>query len=365
MKLFKKMSILLLVVIISTVFMAGCGNSSQKTENDVNGNTDVEVANKESSQNLKGKKLVVYVTFHEEEGKRLLELFQEKTGVEYSYLRMPTGETAARVMAEKDSPKADIILGGPADVHQVLADNSLIEPYVSPVAADIPEEFKSPDGYWSGIYVGPVSIAVNEQRWKEEFESKGIEKPKTMEDLLNPAFKGEIIMPNPGTSGTAYTIVAAMVQKMGEDAAFEYFEKFAQNVGQFTKSGFTPAQKVATGEYLLGLNFIHDQKLMQKSGFKIDTIVPAGAGWEIGAASIIKNGPNTEAAKAFIDFMVGKEAGQLHTDLTERISTRADVELPKGSQKLEDMDIMRDYDFFKAAEDKKALQAKWSQVIGR
>lgn len=314
---------------------------------------------------LTGESLVVYIVFHEEEGRRLLDLFHEKTNVNYTYLRMPSGEVVTRVIKEASHPRADIILGGPADAHQFLANRGLLEKYAPPAAAVIPEKFKSPDRCWTGIYLGPIAIAINENRWKKEFSGKGIKKPDNFKALLNPAFKNEIIMPDPKTSGTAYTLLASLIQLWGEEEAFSYFEKLDHNVGQYVKSGFTVAQKTATGEYLIGLNFIHDQLLMKKFGFNLSSVVPEGAGWEIGCVSMIKNGPNSKAARAFLDFMTDKEAGRLHTNLTERISTRYDVPIPLATRPLAEIPINMDYDFYLAAKLKTEYLKVWEERIAR
>lgn len=312
---------------------------------------------------LRGEKLVVYIAFHEEEGRRLLDLFKEKTKVDYTYLRLPTGELLNRVINEAAAPQANIILGGPADAHQFLAKQGLIMRYAPPPAAVIPEKFKNPDRYWTGIYLGAIAIGINDNRWDKEFKPLGVEKPATFTDLLNPLFKGEIILPDPRTSGTGYTLLASLVQLWGEDEAFAYFKQLDQNVGEYTKSGFTTAQKTATGEYLIGVNFIHDQLLMRKYGFNLASIIPPGAGWEIGCVSMVKNNWGIRAAKAFMDFITGREAGQLHTNLTERISTRPDVRTPLGAWSWEESPINKDYDFYMAAEAKKRYLQIWEEKI--
>jgi len=311
---------------------------------------------------LKGKKLVVYVTFHETEGKALLDAFKKHTGVDYSFLRISAGETVARIKAEKDSPQADIMLGGGAENHEVLKNDGLIDAYASPAAKDIPEYYRDKEGYWSGFYVGPSSIGINKQNWDRDFASKGIEMPKTFDDLLNPAFKGEIVLPDPATSGSGYTLLAGIIQDQGEEKAFEFFKKFRGQVAQYTSSGFKPAQMAGSGEYLIGLNFIHDQLLVKKNGMPMVSIVPEGAGWEIGAISIVKNGPNADAAKAFVDFMLGKEAGDIHSSITQRLSTRSDVEVPGGATPLNDMPINKDFSFMKAAEGRADFIKKWKAL---
>jgi iron(III) transport system substrate-binding protein len=118
-----------------------------------------------ANESLQNNELIVYVNFHEEKAKRLLDLFSFQNGIDYTFLKMSLQNTNKRVIDEKESPRADIILGGPADNHQLLSDMNLLKKYKSPEAANISEKFKSEAGFWTGIYLGPLSIAVNEKLW--------------------------------------------------------------------------------------------------------------------------------------------------------------------------------------------------------
>ncbi len=309
-----------------------------------------------------GERVVVYVTFHEKEALALFEGCKEKNpDLVFDYVRGPTGELFARALAEKDNPKVDIMLGGSIENHEALKAVDMLVPYVSPEAAAVPEYYKDKDADWTGFYIGPVSIAVNKERWDKEFAGKA-EIPKTFEDLTNPVFKGEIVMPDPSRSGTGYNMLAGIVQSMGEDKAFEFFKKFKPQVAQFPSSGFKPAQMVGQGEYLISLNFIHDQLLINSQGMPLYMNVPPGASWEIGAISIIKNGPNTEGAKKFVDFVLSKQGGDIHSGITLRLSTRPDVDIPPGATSIDKLDINRNFDFDKAAAEKQRLVAKWNEI---
>lgn len=347
----KKLLTTIVSGLLAMSLLTGCGSSKTAT-----------TGGKDGYPNLKGKKLVVYVVFHEEEGKRLLELFKEKTGCDTSYISIATGEALTRVIAEKDSPKADIFLGGPADVHEALKEKGISQKYVSKTASDIPADYKDKEGYWTGMYVGPLAIGINTDRWNKEFKPKGLKMPETHEDLLDPAYKGEIIMPDPSTSGTAYNFVSTLVQSMGEENAMAYLQKLKKNVAQFTSSGFAPVQKVGSGEYLMCVNFLEDQLLVKSSGFPVKSIIPKNTGWQIGSVSMIKNGPNSEAAKAFIDFVLSKEAGNLQTDLTQATSTRSDVRTPEGGMKVNELPIFKNYDYKKAAQDKQKIVNEWKAL---
>ena len=132
--------------------VAGCGG----------GQSSSGKAGAPQGPDLKGKKLVMYVSFHEDTAKQLADSFKKKTGADVSFIRLPTGEALARIQAEKDAPKADIWLGGTADAHAKAAADGLLEAYKSPNAGMILPEYQDKDGYWYGTYLEVMSIGYNE-----------------------------------------------------------------------------------------------------------------------------------------------------------------------------------------------------------
>ena len=80
--------------------------------------------------------------------------------------------------------------------------------------------------------------------------------PKSYQDLLDPMYQGLISMPNPAASGTGYMFLRQLVNEWGEDAAFDYFEKLAPNILQFTSSGNGPVNALIQGEAAIGLGYI-------------------------------------------------------------------------------------------------------------
>jgi len=77
--------------------------------------------------------------------------------------------------------------------------------------------------------------------------------PTSYQDLLDPGYRGLISMPNPTSSGTGYMFLRQLVNEWGEDAAFDYFEKFSENVLQYTSSGSGPVNALLQGEAAVGL----------------------------------------------------------------------------------------------------------------
>lgn len=321
---------------------AGCGGDSApaKTEG--------------GEQSLKGKKLVMYVSFHEDTAKELADQFTAQTGAEVSFIRLPTGEALARITAEKDSPKADIWLGGTTDAHEKAKVDGLTQAYKSPNAGMILPEYQDKDGYWYGTYLEVMSIGYNENRFKEEFEPKGVTPPLTLEDLLKPEFKGEIIAPDPRKSGTGLTFISSVLQSMGEEKGWEYLDALKGQIAQFTPSGFAPAQKTGAGEYLIALNFVSDQMLVSQKGQKIHSTIYQDAGWTLCPVSIINNGADKDVAQAFVDYCLTKDAGEILVRTTNGVACNPDVAPPEGQLPLSELPLFHEYDMAKAGNDKQA-----------
>ncbi len=325
------------------------------------GKKSLNITYKNGYPDLKGKHLVVYVASRDEVGKSLLELFKEKTGCTYEYMRMPTEKGVERVRLEKKYPKADIFMGGSCDAHEMMKEEKLSERYISENYSEIEDQYKDKKGYWTGIEIEPLSIAINKDRWEKEFSSKGIKIPKNYEDLLNPIYKGEIVMPDPKTSGTAYTMIASLMQILGKNKALRLLKGIKSNVGKFTINGYTPAQKVGTGEYLIGINFLGDQLLVKKSGFNIISNIPNNAGWNIDSVSKIKNAPNGDIGNLFIDFCTSKEVGNTLKKISMGMPTRSDIKI-KENMDFYKLNIYKEYDFTEAGNKRENLMKIWDNL---
>lgn len=321
-----------------------------------------EKAKADDKAPLKGKELVMYVSFHEDTAKELAKQFEEKTGCQVKFIRLPTGEAVARLIAEKDAPKADLWLGGTIDAHEKMKAEGITTPYKSPEEKNLPEKYVDKDGYWKGTYLETLAIGVNEQRFAKEFKDKGIAMPEKLEDLLNPAFKGEIIMPDPAKSGTGSTFLTAIVQNMGEEKGFAYLKALKENVAQLTPSGFTPAQKCGAGEFLITVNFLSDQMNVSNKGQKIHSTVYPDAGWTLCGISKLKGAAHDAEANAFIDYMMSKEAGDIMVRTTNGIACNPQSAAPAGTKPLSGLPLYQGYDFAKAGKEKDALTAKFAAL---
>ncbi len=304
--------------------------------------------------------LKIYSIIHEEETLALTDLFTKRTGIPAAFLRASTGELVNRVIVEKNNPQADILLGGASSYH-IQADNEgALEPYSSPLAKNLPPYAVASDGAWTGFCVLTLGIGINEGRYREKFAD--IPEPKTWEDLLNPAYKGEIVMTNPVASSTAYLFVQNQLQRLGEDAGWDYLLRLAPLVGQFPDSGSAPAKLIGTGEYALGISYIHALAKYRAEGFDVKTVAPPQSVGDVDCVSIMKNSKNLEAAKKFVDFVLSSEAQELMASINFATPVNPEAKQGEGAVNVDDLDLI-DYDVVLAAEQKDTVLEKWSQEV--
>ena len=297
----------------------------------------------------------------------MVEEFQKKTGIEVAMTRKSSGETFAQIMAEAQNPRGDVWWGGTGDPHLQAAEEGLTEEYQSPMLSELRDWAKSQaeasDHKTVGIYAGALGIGYN----KEVLEEKGLPAPECWADLTDEAYRGEVQMANPNSSGTAYTTLATLVQLFGEEEAFELMKAMHKNVNQYTKSGSAPIKAAARGETTIGITFMHDMVTQKVEGFPIEIVSPCeGTGYEIGSMSIIKGARNPEAARAWYDWALTAEAQELAEQAQAyQVPSNAEATAPPQAPDLEQIDLI-DYDFEKygSSDERTRLLKKWDEEVG-
>ena len=312
------------------------------------------------SQKKPAQELNIYSIIHEEETVALTQLFTKKTGIPVKFLRASTGELVNRVIAEKNNPQADILLGGASSYHIQAAKEGALEPYASPEAKKLPSYAVASDNTWTGFCVLTLGIGINEERYAQKF--KGIPEPKTWEDLLNPAYKGEIVLTNPVASSTSYLFVQDQLQRLGWDEGWNYLLTLAPLVGQFPDSGSAPAKLIGAGEYALGVSYIHALAKYKAEGFKVKMIAPPQTVGDVDCISIMKNTQNLSAAKKFVDFMLSKEAQELMSSIDFTIPVNPEAKGAEGSVPVTELDLIQ-YDVNKASVQKDEVLTKWTKEV--
>lgn len=347
----KKGSKLLSVFMVLTIAMCLLGGCGESTSKETSSNKTKETP----------KELTMYIGVVEEQALVIAKNFEKETGIKVNFVRMSGGETMGRIRAEKDNPKASVWYGGPADSFIAAKKEGLLQPYKSPNAEIIPDKFKDKEGYWTGIYQGYLGF-VCDGRF---FEENNLELPTSWDDLLKPEFKGHIIVANPGSSGTAYTLLSTMVQLRDEEKALAYMAKLNKQIKQYTKSGSAPAKSAALGEAAIGITFIHNGIRHIQEGFtNIKLSVPTdGTGYEVGSMAILKGAPELEAAKIFVDWALTKECqelGQKHGSY--QFLTNPNANPPEKALKFKDTKLI-DYDLEWSGDNRNRLVEAWNEAI--
>lgn len=294
----------------------------------------------------------LYTHNDESEMQAFASALEEETGVNIDILRMSSEEAWSRIDAEYPDVGADMQWGMLHSFALIAEEEDMLESYDSPTWEDVPDEFKDPDGKWYGWSYWFNVLAIND----DLLDELGLDKPESWEDLLDPQYEGEIVLPDPGTSGTAFLFVSAIMQIMGEEEGWEYLEQLDENVGQYSQSGSAPAQMVAQGEYAIGITW--DQAVFDRmdEGYPISPVVPEeGVGFDLDVAWIFKDADNMEASKKVIDFIGSDEGMELAAEY------RSMVTKPGMSADLDFDPNFIDYDAVWAAENRERIMQEYQE----
>ncbi len=260
-------------------------------------------------------KVVIYTSLENEEVVDYLKTAKAALpDLDIQAIRLSTGELGARMLAEKDNPQADCVWGWAVTNMEEFVPKKMLVPYKPKGWDKIPANFKDPKGYWTAIDLYAAAFVIN----TKVIEKDKLPMPKGWNDLLDPAFKDKLIMPNPASSGTGFLQVASLLEMMDpdyktkpveENKAWDFLKKLDKNMGQYIKSGSKPAKLTAAGEYAVGCSFAFVYSSLKKKGFPVEMVLPAeGAGFELEANALLANAKNAKAAKTFLDWAISKAA---------------------------------------------------------
>lgn len=308
--------------------------------------------------------VVFYCSAQEEWCRAMSEAFSRETGINVLMTRRSSGETYAQVRAEMGQPRGDIWWGGTGDPHLQAAQEDLTEEYRSPMLEELQDWAVSQaetSGYRTvGIYAGALGFGYNSELVDDPA-------PACWADLLDERFRDDVQVANPNSSGTSYTMLATMVQLMGEDEAFEYLAALHANISQYTQSGSAPIRAAATGETAIGIVFQHDSVAQTVQGAPIVTVAPCeGTGYEVGSMSIIKGGPNPDNARIFYDWALTAAAQEIGANAASyQVPSNRNAATPPAAPRLQDVKLI-DYDFatYGSSEVRTRLLERWDTEIG-
>ncbi len=304
--------------------------------------------------------LLVYTALETDQLKAYEQGFnKEYPDIEIKWVRDSTGVITAKLLAEKANPQADAVMGVAASSLALLDSNGMLQPYAPSNLAAITPKYKDKKNppAWFGMDVWGATICFN----TIEAAKKNLPKPETWQDLTKPIYKGQIVMPNPASSGTGFFDVTAWLTIFGEKGGWEYMDKLHENIAQYTHSGSKPCTLAGTGEYLMGISFEYRANSNKAKGAPIDLVFPKeGLGWDLEAFAIHKGTKKLDAAKKLADWASSKNAAILYG------KNFAITAIPGVAEPLPN--IPKDYearlvnvDFVWAANNREKILAEWTK----
>ncbi|MCZ7646716.1 MAG: extracellular solute-binding protein [Planctomycetota bacterium] len=240
------------------------------------------------------------------------EAFERETGIRVRFQTdteaVKTVGLVNRLIARKDHPEADVFWNNEIGMTLVLQEKGVLEAYKPAAAAEIPERFKDPDGWWTGFASRARVILYNTDLVKPE------DAPKTLADLAAPRFKDRAAISKP-LFGTGFTHAAALFETLGPDKAKDWYRALKANGVKVAAGNAMARNMVADGEVAVCVTDTDDANGAFLKNRPVRMIYPdqdgAGALVLPNSVALIKGGPNPENAKKLIEFLVSRQVEAL------------------------------------------------------
>lgn len=298
--------------------------------------------------------LVVFTPHPAEKTEAIIREFRQRTGLTVREVHGGTGELLSML---KGGAKADVFWGG--GIESLESSKQLFLPYVSSEAAAINPSYMDSEGRWTGFSVMTMVIVYNSQL------VSGENIPHSWSDLKAPFFSRRVFIPNPEKSGSAYTMLNAILLTSG-GKNWELLGAIKNQAGSsgLAENGPSVHTAVASGEYFAGLTS-EDAALafLQKNATSpLEIVYPEDGTLAVpDGVALVRGAKNEEAAKDFIDFVLGETVQNYIVQNWMRVSVRNDIAIPEKARDLSEINIMP-YDIYEAARHKAVFLEKWREL---
>lgn len=299
--------------------------------------------------------VVIYTAHAAEIVNEIIPLFEQETGISASVVIAGSSHIIQRVRAEANRPLGDVIWSiGPEPLE---AHSQLLEHYQS-VHWDALDPLYRVGTNWLPYTGVPMVIMVNTDLVPEE------EWPRKWADLADPKWKGRVAFAGADVSGSAFMQLATILHIYGEQEGWRLFERMMDNF-IITESSGRVFRGTADGEYAVGLTLEEAANRFYVGGAPVALIYPEeGTSALPDGVALIKNGPNPENGKRFIDFVLSKPIQELLVERMQRRSVRTDVAAPTGLVPLSELNIAN-YDLNWAADNRDMIIRRYQSLLRR
>jgi iron(III) transport system substrate-binding protein len=307
--------------------------------------------------------LVVYSAVEPDEAKPWREAFErDNPSIKLELIRSSSGSMEARILAEKDNPRHDVIWRLANTSFMEFTKLGLLEAYTPKGIERIDPRFREKGNvtHWVGHSAYTSALCFN----TVEAAKHNIRKPEKYEDLLSPAYANNIASPNPSASGTGFINIMAWIKIWGEDRTFTYMDALHNNIKFYLDSGSSPCQKAASGEVIAALSWDVRSVDLKTKGAPIEVIFfQEGLGWDLQGSAIRKGTPKLEAAKKFMDWVISDSAMRLYAQNYHVLAIQS-FEKPNPNYPPNFSKLVSNYDFEFNSENRQRILKKWLDRYG-
>jgi iron(III) transport system substrate-binding protein len=308
--------------------------------------------------------VVVYVSHDQVFSEPILKDFERDTGIKVKAV-YDTEETKSagvmnRLIAEKANPQADVYWANEPIRAELLRQQGVAEAYRSPSADGIPEQFRNPEGYWTG-FSARARMMILAQGMKD--------KPASVLAYTDPRFSGKAVIANP-LFGTTTAHMAALFVVWGDERSKAFLDAMRRNGVHIAASNGESADQVASGPFQFALVDSDDVHSRRKQGLPVEGVYPdqepSGLGCFIvpNAVLLIRGGPHQAAGKKLIDYLLSAatEKKLAYSDAAQ-IPLHSGTQTPAGVPRLETLKVMR-VDYAAVAAKMQAIQPLLADWVG-
>lgn len=264
--------------------------------------------------------VMMYSSMQEDQLVAIKGAFEKKyPNIKMEYYFAGTSKVITKIATETQAGHVDadvIWVGDPADYASFKKQN-ILQKYSSAEASTIDAAYIDPEGYYTGARMMNMGISYNTSLVKPE------EAPKSWNDLLDAKWNDQIVMTDPGSSGTSkYWANAIMCsEKYGKD----YIQKLRDN-GCYLESGTTATHnQLAASAYKVGVCLDYVTANLAEEGSPIAFVYPEDTVSIFSPIGLVANCANEANGKLLYDFILSQE-GQKVLVANNLISVRSDVD---------------------------------------
>jgi iron(III) transport system substrate-binding protein len=309
--------------------------------------------------------VTVYVSTDRVFSEPVFREYEKRTGVRVNAV-YDTEETkstglANRLIAEQARPQADVFWSNEPVRTLVLKSRAVLAPYRSPSAEGIPPALVDPEGYWTGFSARIRVIAYNTKLVKAE------ETPRSIFDLADPKWQGQVAMADPRFGSTSFH-VAALYAMAGDEKMDDFFRRLKANGVRIVDGNSVVRDLVARGDVKVGLTDTDDVNVAIEDGQPVAMVLPDATGLGVpvmpNMVSLIANGPHPEEGRRLIDYLLSPDVErQLAQSEAVQIPLHAGVQGPKNIPAIETFKPMT-LDYTQAATRVEDVTGRLAGILG-